>query len=116
VRNFPLAIHPHAREAARWAEAADRLGRYLEFHDALLSGPVDLSDSGYLVAARGARLPFDDLQRMAASLSVEQSVEMDVTMAKRLNLQGTPTFILVDEKGICWKLGASLQDGRRGRQ
>lgn len=90
-RHRPLPMHPHARLAAKASIAADRQGRFWEYHDVLL-------------AHRDA-LARDDLDRYAAQVgldlvrfgrdlddpALEARIAADEKAADTLGVKGTPT-------------------------
>jgi protein-disulfide isomerase len=93
-KNRPLPRHSHARLAALAALAAQAQGHFWEFHDWLFSTPVDL-DRDALVAEAG-RLGLDTA-RFQADLDgarYEGQLESDEQEAKRLDVEGTPTFFI----------------------
>jgi protein-disulfide isomerase len=93
-------MHPHARLAARASIAAERQGRFWEYHDVLL-------------AHRDA-LAREDLERYAAQVgldrarfvrdlddpSVEARIEADEKQAEQLGVKGTPTAFVNGQRII----------------
>lgn len=113
TRNFPLAMHPLARQSAQAAEAAAAQGRYREMYHqlydnyeqwALVPDGQQVSDD----AARATTL-FDsyataiglDLDRFhtdAASAAVEQRVDTGVAAGEQVGVSSTPTLFVNGEK------------------
>ena len=99
-RNLPLnEIHPHAVLAARSAMAADKQGKFWEYHDLLyenqsawtnLSDPTEVFD-GY---AERLNLNIDQFRTDRASDEVNNIVQADRAEAQRLGFTSTPTFVL----------------------
>jgi protein-disulfide isomerase len=103
-RNLPLSeIHPHAILAARSAMAADKQGKFWEYHDLLYENQrswTDLSDAtevfdGY---AEQLELNMDQFRADRASDEVNSIVQADRAEAQRLGFTGTPTFVLDGQK------------------
>jgi protein-disulfide isomerase len=94
-RNFPMsAVHPHARDAARAAEAAGLQNRFWPMHDMLFENQVRLdrrSLAGY-AAALGL-----NMKRFSVDFAdplVEQRIENDFYGGVRSGVNGTPTFFI----------------------
>lgn len=95
-RNFPLAnIHPFAQEAAIVAEQARLQGEFWPVHDALYSSQ-DLNED----QINRVRLKYHLKSRGDEG---KARVSSDVLLAKKLGLDSTPSFILVDDHSACWK-------------
>ena len=98
-RHLPLeTIHPHAWTAALAAECAADQGRFGAYHDLLYR----LQDSIGLVdwADFASRANVANLKEFRTCLKDErktQAIERDVLTARRLDLRGTPAFIIGDE-------------------
>jgi protein-disulfide isomerase len=90
-RNFPLTeIHPHARQAALAAEAADRQGKFWEMHDLLFRRQNFLGDQE-LVAYAG--LIGLDQERFRADLEGRTGlprIDADIRSGERSGVDGTP--------------------------
>jgi protein-disulfide isomerase len=94
-KHFPLSqIHPQALPAARAAWAAGRQGKFWEYHDALFSNQSKLSDAFYQEVAKDLGLNLDVFNRDRNGDASLQAIREDLALAERLNLQGTPTFLL----------------------
>lgn len=112
-RNFPLtSIHPNARAAAAAAEAAGLQNKYWEMHDALYEGQSSWENLGanergdfFANYAQTLGLNVDTFKTDMASSRVNQKIEYDQAVAKKINVSATPTIYLngrqVDEE--IWK-------------
>lgn len=93
-RHLPLdQIHPNARKAAEAAECAGSQGKFWEMHDRLFVDPGKLApaDLQTHASAVGLRLAaFNDCLNGGAA----QKVAHDVAEAVRLEVYGTPGFLL----------------------
>ena len=103
-RNFPLSeIHPHAVQAARSALAADKQGKFWEYHDLLYQNQTSWSNSndaqgifdGY---AEELGLNMDQFRTDRASDEVNRIVQADRAEAQRQGFTSTPTFVLDGKK------------------
>jgi protein-disulfide isomerase len=95
-RHLPLTrIHPHALPAARAAIAAERQGRFWEYHDAIFRDQASLARPGALEAwATALGL---DLVRWRRDRDAEETgrrLQADVGEARRLKVPGTPTLFV----------------------
>jgi len=93
-KNQPLPRHAQARLAADAALAANAQGHFWEFHDWLFSTDAALDAEALVAEAgklgmNGARLRADlDSGRFEAQVSADQAE------AKRLGVEGTPTYFI----------------------
>lgn len=92
---MPLAsIHPDAPAAHIASVAADKQGRFWEFHDKLFANQRNLKYDAFLSYAKELEL---DVQRFEADfrdLSNKQKVDSDTAEARSLGLTGTPGFFI----------------------
>lgn len=98
-RNFPLAMHKYAFQAARAAEAAGQQGKFWEMHDMLYDNQKEWSDS------MEPRVQFDsyasrlglDVQKFKADMErpdLTERIKADYARGMSLGVQGTPTVYL----------------------
>jgi protein-disulfide isomerase len=95
-KHFPLTqIHSEALPAARAAWAADRQGKFWEYHDALFTNQAKLGESFYLETATKLKLDLGkfNTDRKAADTPIVK----DFKLGRDLGVDGTPTFILNGE-------------------
>jgi protein-disulfide isomerase len=95
-RNFPLAIHPHAVEAAEAAECAKAQGRFWEIHDVLFGVEwfKEAPRVNWERLGQVAGLRLDEFSKCRESRQYRQSVEADVAYGRSLNVHGTPTLFV----------------------
>lgn len=101
-RNFPLAsLHPNARAAAATAEAAGLQGKYWEMHNKLFENQFswqDLSagerDDFFAGYAKELALNEDKFKQDFSSSSVNQKINFDTALGKKIGVSATPTFYL----------------------
>ena len=95
-KHFPLTqIHPEALPAARAAWAANKQGKFWEYHDALFANQAKLSETFYLETATGLKL---DLNKFNADRKIADNfIVEDFKLGRKLGIDGTPTFIINGE-------------------
>jgi protein-disulfide isomerase len=92
MRAFPLErAHPHALSAAQAAECAGNQGRYWEMRDRLFDRRLDatsITESAGVLAL--------DMQQFSKCLdgTTLSKIRADQAEAHRLNISGTPTFLI----------------------
>jgi protein-disulfide isomerase len=96
---FPLQQHAYAREAARYAIAARRLGKtqYLHVSDALYSEQALWSADGKVEAAVARALSPDEFARLKKVLDgpgVGQEIDRDIMVGNGRGVASTPTFFV----------------------
>ncbi len=97
-REFPLPMHPYSREAANYATAAARFGKYQQVADTLFANQVAWAASGKVwdtVAAVLTPVEAKKVQLLAKDPSVLGAVEHDVELGKAAAINQTPTMIVI---------------------
>lgn len=83
--------------AARAAMAADRQGKYIEFHNAAMGGGRIASEEQVLKIAEKVGL---DVERLVADMqdpAITQYLQETMQLAESLGISGTPSFVIGDE-------------------
>ncbi len=94
LRNRPLAMHPHARLAAKAAVAASAQGK-LDAYSAMLFEHQDALDRASLAAyANKVGLDVGRFTRDLDSPTTEAAVLADEALATKLDVKGTPTSFI----------------------
>ena len=101
-REFPLAVHAHAKEAAFAAEAAGRQGRFWPMHDLLFREQAVWSNSADARALFNAyagmlQLDLDRFKRDMDSSEVQRQVELDQHRGTAIGVKNTPTIFVNNE-------------------
>src|SRR5437588_617256 len=115
-RNFPLAVHKNAKDAAYAAEAAGRQGRFWQMHDLLFREQAVWSqstDARALFSAYAGMLQLD-LNRFKQDMEsgeVQQQVEVDQHRGAAIGVKNTPTIFLNNEAIPPDQLNPSLLPG-----
>ncbi|MBI4458846.1 MAG: thioredoxin domain-containing protein [Acidobacteria bacterium] len=98
-REFPLTIHPYAREAARYGHAAQRLGQryWAQVTDALYLSQDQWAQDGKLEPVVAGALSKTDLARLQKEMvnpAIDAAISSDIALAKERKVDQTPTFFI----------------------
>lgn len=101
-RNFPLAVHRHAREAAAAAEAAGLQGKFWQMHDLLFREQAVWSKADDAVSLFNAYagmigLDLDRFKKDMQSPEVEERITTDQKRGSDIGVRNTPTLFLNNE-------------------
>ncbi len=95
-KHFPLTqIHPEALPAARAAWAANKQGKFWEYHDALFAGQAKLGETFYLETANSLKLDINKFN--ADRKNADSAIVKDFTLGRKVGVEGTPTFFINGE-------------------
>jgi protein-disulfide isomerase len=98
-RDFPLPQHPHARLAARYANAAGELGYYDAAVERLFSTQETWAKSGDLDGALSAVTPALVMakvrEKVKGEATLDETVTADEAMGRADHLTQTPTIVIV---------------------
>jgi len=90
-------LGPASVTAARAALAAQRQGRYVEMHDALMRLRGEPTEAEILRIAAELRLDAERLRRDMADPGVARRIEANLRLAQALGVQGTPAYVVGEE-------------------
>src|SRR5215468_7889368 len=109
-KEFPLSQHNHSREAAAYACAAARVGKYEQVADALFQNQPAWAENGKVfetVASALTPAERTKVQALAQDPSVVNEVQSDYMEGQREQVNQTPTMIII--KGTKkWPIAGSL--------
>ncbi|MDQ5943535.1 MAG: hypothetical protein QG675_303 [Patescibacteria group bacterium] len=106
-KNFPLPIHKNAESAAYAVEAAGLQGKFWEMHNLVYENQPEWeneanADGKFEEYANRVGLNIDQWKKDKGSGKIKDLVEKDTTLGEKLNLPGTPSFlvngVLIDTK------------------
>ncbi|MBI2817197.1 MAG: thioredoxin domain-containing protein [Acidobacteria bacterium] len=112
-REFPLNMHAHAREAAKYGASAMRMGpRYwAQVTDALYQNQDKWSSDGNIQAVVAGALTKADMTRLQKEMSnpaTDATISSDIELGKKLEVNQTPTFFIT-AKGKTEKVAGVVQ-------
>jgi protein-disulfide isomerase len=83
--------------AAKVALAAQKQGKYLPLHRALMALKGDLSEAAVYGAAKAQGLDVERLKRDMAAPEIQAQIDSTYELARDLGIHGTPAFVIGDE-------------------
>ncbi len=83
--------------AAKAALAAQKQGKYEQFHSRMMSRDSRLSRDGVMAAAKQVGLDIDKLKKDMESPDVQEELDRANIWAQRLGISGTPAFVIGEE-------------------
>ena len=95
-KEYPI-LSKESRIAARAALAAERQGRYFEFHNALMGARGSYSMDHILEVAEEVGLDIDRLVEDMKDPAIEAAIGANAELARALGITGTPTFVVGDQ-------------------
>jgi protein-disulfide isomerase len=93
-KNMPLEFHNMATPAAKAALAAQKQGKFWEFHDELFKNQQSISEELFPKIATTLGLDMEKFKADMNSPEVEAQIKSDISIAKALDITGTPGFIV----------------------
>ena len=95
-KEFPI-LGPGSIYAAKAALAADRQGRYEDFHKALMQAKGNVAEPLVLKIAAEVGLDVARLKADIQDSAIQASIDRNLELAQALNINGTPGFIVGDQ-------------------
>jgi protein-disulfide isomerase len=96
---FPLPMHQYAREAARYSEAAARLGqqKLLPVFDSLFTDQPQWAKDGSIELSIAKALPSEDVQKLRKAMldpAINADIENQIQLGLKKEIQSTPTMFI----------------------
>jgi protein-disulfide isomerase len=95
-KEFPI-LGPSSVTAAKAALAAQAQGKYQPLHDKLMAYKGNLDDAAIFAMAADAGLDVARLKRDMETPAVKDVIDRTYKLADKLQIQGTPAFIIGEE-------------------
>lgn len=92
--NFPVRSHKYAETAARAALAADKQGRFWEFHDELFQNTNQLNDEKVREIAKALNLNMEQFEKDWQAEETLAKVQSDIAQANRVGVRGVPAIFI----------------------
>ena len=93
-KNFPLAFHKQAKNAAKASHAAGEQGKYWEMHDKIFEKYNKLTEESFAEFAK--QLGLDTIKFAAdyGSDKYDDQIQQDMQIAAKVGVRGTPTLFI----------------------
>jgi len=92
--NFPVRSHKYAEMAARAALAADKQGKFWEFHDKLFENANQLNDEKVREIAKELNLNMEQFEKDWQSEETLAKVRSDIDQGSRIGVRGVPAVFI----------------------
>lgn len=92
--DFPLSSHPGAMDAALAARCANGQGRFWDYHDALMTQPMQISTISLVDLAHRLGLNVPSFSACLSERRYESAVRADMAAGVRAGASGTPFFVV----------------------
>ena len=97
-RNFPLTMHENSFIAAEAAECANEQGKFWEYHNILFENQDSLDKNNLKKYAKSLGLNEEQFNLCLDNEKYKGEILKDLSDAKELRLEGTPTFFINGKK------------------
>lgn len=93
-KNYPIRSHEYAEKAARAALAADRQGKFWEFHDLLFANYRNLDDEKVREIARELNLDMEKFESDWSDPRLAAQIQTEIRQGSQAGVRGTPTVFI----------------------
>jgi protein-disulfide isomerase len=93
-KNYPLAYHAFAKKAAIAAMAAQKQGRFWEYHDRLFENYDRLDDQKFREIAQELSLDLEKFEKDMSDPATILRVDKDYQLGQSVGVGGTPTIFI----------------------
>lgn len=90
-------LGPASMEAAKWSLAAQKQGKYFEFHRALMNHDGQKTEDAMEKIAKKLGLKIKQLKKDKDSEDVQGIIDYNLAQAANIGIRGTPGFIIAGE-------------------
>ncbi len=96
--DFPLPVHPHSREAARWVNAAAQVGKFEKVEAALYAQQEIWAANGKIEAVVAAVLTPAEMKKVRQLIErgqLDVVIDRDVALGQSRRVASTPTLFVI---------------------
>jgi protein-disulfide isomerase len=93
-KNFPLPMHQYAKKASISALAANRQGKFWEYHYKLFEAGPSLSDAKIQDIAKELGLDLEKFNKDLKDPAIENIINRDTKEGSQADVRGTPTIFI----------------------
>jgi protein-disulfide isomerase len=99
-KQYPLPMHPKARDASKATIAADKQGKFWEMHDLLFEKQNDLQTANLDDYAKKIGLDMKRFKADMQSKETEKKIEADIAEGHAVGVDSTPSIYVNDRRYI----------------
>jgi protein-disulfide isomerase len=93
-KDFPLRNHKFARKAATAALAAEKQGKFWEYHDQLFDNYNKLNDKKLQELASRVGLNIEKFEKDFKDPNIQAKINQSIQDGKKAGVRGTPTLFV----------------------
>ena len=94
IKHFPLANHKFAQRASAVALAADRQGKFWEYHEKIFENLKGINEAKVQEIAKEIGLDVEKLNQDAKDPAIQYLITRDVNNGRESGVRGTPTIFV----------------------
>jgi protein-disulfide isomerase len=94
IKQFPLPSHKFSRRASAVALAADRQGKFWEFHAKIFENLKSINEAKVQEIAKEIGLDTEKLNTDAKDPAIQNLITRDVNNGRQAGVRGTPTIFV----------------------
>lgn len=95
-KEMPI-LSPASHTAALWALAANRQGKYWEFHRALMNHSGSKSEKTLEKIAKDVNLDIKQIKEDLKDPALQEQIDKNILVSQDLGIRGTPAFVINDQ-------------------
>jgi protein-disulfide isomerase len=94
IKHFPLPNHRFAEKAAIAAMAANRQGKFWEFHNKLFANQASLNDAKVQEIARELGLDLEKFNQDLSDPQIKALIEREIGHARQADIRAVPSLFI----------------------
>ena len=94
IKHFPLPSHKFAKKASTAALAADRQGKFWEFHSKIFEHYKSLNDAKIDEIATSLNLDMEKFKADQKSPEIQALIARDIENGRAIGVRGTPSIFI----------------------
>ena len=103
-------LGPSSLEVSKWSLAAQKQGKYFEYHQALLEHNGQKDEATFEKLAKDVGLDVKQLKKDKDDAAIEEMINKQIQQAQELGIRGTPGFIINGEVFPGYMPAAQIQE------
>lgn len=103
-------LGPTSLEAAKWSLAANEIGEYFKFHQAVMEHNGPKEEQNLEKIAKDLGLDAKKMKKIKESDKIQKQIDENLLQARTIGISGTPGFIIGDEVSPGFIPAAQIKD------